>query len=148
MKGAAKDQWICFDGQGSLSAAGTGQVYANKDLINHHGGVVLLGNHLYGHSDSKGWVCMDFKTGNTVWANKGVGKGSVVAVDGHLITRSEEGPGIVALVEATPDGYKEKGRFPQPERSTKNSWAHPVVSGGKLYLRDQDVLLCYDLRQK
>ena len=68
-------------------------------------------------------------------------------MDDHLITRSEGGRGVVALVEATPDGYKEKGRFPQPERSAKNSWAHPVVSGGKLYLRDQDVLLCYDVKQ-
>jgi len=123
-------------------------VYANKDLVNHHGGVVLIGNHLYGHSDTKGWVCMDFKTGNLAWENKGVGKGSIVAVDGHLIMRSEKERGVVALAEATPDGYKERGRFPQPERSTKNSWAHPVVSGGKLYLRDQDVLLCYDLKQK
>jgi len=126
----------------------TEQVYANKDMVNHHGGVVLLGNHLYGHSDSKGWVCMEFKTGNVLWENKGVGKGSITAVDGHLIMRSERDRGLVALVEATPAVYKEKGRFPQPERSTKNSWAHPVVSGGKLYLRDQDALLCYDFRQK
>jgi outer membrane protein assembly factor BamB len=124
------------------------QVYANKDLVNHHGGVVRVGNHLYGHSDSRGWVCMDFMTGNVVWENKGVGKGSVVCADGRLITRSEGGRGLVALVEATPDGYKEHGRFPQPERSSKNSWAHPVVCGGKLYLRDQDVLLCYDLKPK
>jgi hypothetical protein len=54
----------------------------------------------------------------------------------------------VALVEATPEAYKEKGRFDQPERSKVESWAHPVVAGGKLYLRDQDVLLCYDVKGK
>jgi outer membrane protein assembly factor BamB len=126
----------------------TEEVYANKNMINHHGGVVLVGDHLYGYSDRRGWVCLDFKTGDVVWEKQGIGKGSIVCADGHLIMRSEEGKGMVALVEATPEGYKEKGRFPQPERSNRNSWAHPVVCGGKLYLRDQDVLLCYDLKPK
>lgn len=124
------------------------EVYANKDMVNHHGGVVLVGEHLYGHSDSKGWVCMEFKTGQVVWADKGVGKGSVVSIGGRLIMRSEGGKGTVALATATPEGYKETGRFAQPERSTKNSWAHPVVANGRLYLRDQDVLLCYDVKGK
>jgi hypothetical protein len=124
------------------------QVYANKDMVNHHGGVVLVGDHLYGYSDRHGWVCMELKTGNVAWADPGVEKGSVAYADGYLITRSEKDKGWVALVEATPSGYKEKGRFPQPERSKSQSWAHPVVSGGKLFLRDQDILLCYDLKKK
>jgi outer membrane protein assembly factor BamB len=124
------------------------QVYANHDMENHHGGVVRIGEYLYGHSDSKGWVCMEFKTGNVVWAKGGVGKGSVSYADSHLYMRSEGGKGNVALVEATPESYKEKGRFAQPNRSGKNSWPHPVIAGGKLYLRDQDVLLCYDVKQK
>jgi len=53
----------------------------------------------------------------------------------------------VALVEATPQGYKEAGRFDQPDRSKSNSWMHPVISGGKLFLRDQDLLLCYDVKK-
>ena len=124
------------------------EIYANRDLVNHHGGVVLIGDHLYGHSDTKGWVCMEFKTGKVVWADRGVGKGSVTYADGHLYCRSEGGAGIAALVEATPKGYVEKGRFDQPHRSSKNSWPHPVIAGGRLYLRDQDILLCYDLKAK
>ena len=65
-----------------------------------------------------------------------------------LYLREEGGKGTMALIEATPDGYQEKGRFDQPDRSDKNSWPHPVVIGGRLYLRDQDVLLCYDVQAK
>jgi len=64
-----------------------------------------------------------------------------------LYTRSESGAGTVALVEATPAGYKENGRFNQPDRSKQNSWPHPVIANGKLYLRDQDVLLCYNVKK-
>jgi outer membrane protein assembly factor BamB len=121
------------------------QVYANTDLVNHHGGVVKVGNYIYGHSDTKGWVCLDFKTGNVVWNNPGVGKGAVTYADGHLYCRSEKGAGTVALVAATPDGYKQVSQFDQPDRSKKNSWPHPVIANGRLYLRDQDVLLCYNV---
>ena len=124
------------------------ETYSNKDMADHHGGVILKDGFVYGHSDSKGWICMDVKTGEVKWSDKGVGKGSVTFADGHLYCRSEGGKGQVALVEATPTGYKETGRFEQPDRSTKNSWAHPVVANGRLYLRDQDALLCYDIKAK
>ncbi|MCY3020694.1 MAG: PQQ-like beta-propeller repeat protein [Planctomycetota bacterium] len=130
---------------GQFSAA---RLYDGKEITNHHGGVVLVGQCLYGHSDSGGWTCMDFKTGKVVWKNGGVGKGSVVCADGRLYTRSEGGKGTIALVEASPDGYKEHGRFNQPDLSGKNTWPHPVVCGGKLYIRDQDGLLCYDVKAK
>lgn len=123
------------------------QVYANKNMANHHGGVVLVDGHLYGHDD-KEWVCQNLKTGEVVWRNPGVGKGSVSFADGLLICRDEDNEGTVALVAPTPQGYTEKGRFNPPDRSSKNSWPHPTISGGKLYLRDQDVLLCYDLKAK
>jgi len=126
----------------------TEEIYANKNMANHHGGVILLGDFLYGFSDSKGWVCQDFKTGDIKWAEKSVGKGSIAYADGRFYLRSESRKGEVALVEASPDGYKEKGRFEQPERSAKNSWPHPVIANGRLYLRDQDVLLSYDVRKK
>jgi hypothetical protein len=71
-----------------------------------------------------------------------------VYVDGHFILRAEDGRGTAALIEATPEGFREKGRFNPPNRSEQNSWAHPVVSDGKLWLRDQDILLCYDLTGK
>ena len=75
-----------------------------------------------------------------------MGKGSVTYADGHIYHRGENGD--VALVEATPAGYKEKGRFRQPNRSANKAWAHPVIVGGKLYLRDWDVLLCYDIKEQ
>ena len=81
-----------------------------------------------------------------MWEAPSVGKGSVVYADGHLYVRSERGP--VALVEANPEKYVEKGRFDQPDRSGQSAWPHPVVSGGKLYLRDWDILLCYDVKAK
>ena len=113
------------------------------------GGAVLeLGDYLYGHSDSKGWICQEFKSGDIKWSEKGVGKGAIGYADGHFYCRSEGNKGTVALIEATPEGYKEKGRFEQPERSAKNSWPHPVIANGRLYLRDQDVLLSYDVRKK
>jgi hypothetical protein len=125
------------------------QVYANKVMVNHHGGVVRMGNYVYGHSDSKGWTCQDLRSGQAVWQEKGqVGKGSLVYADGRLYLRAEDGKGTVALVEATPQGYREKGRFDPPSRTDKNSWAQPVVAGGRLYLRDQDTLLCYDVLAK
>jgi hypothetical protein len=73
-----------------------------------------------------------------------VGKGAVVLADGHFYLRSEKGP--VALLEATTEGYREVGRFDQPGRSEQRAWPHPVVANGKLYLRDQDILLCYDVK--
>ena len=126
----------------------TEEIYANKNMANHHGGVILLGDYIYGHSDSKGWTCLDFKTGDVKWRHDGVNKGSIAYADGHFYCRSEGGKGTVALIVATPAGYQEKGRFEQPDRSKQNSWAHPVIANGKLYLRDQDVLLCYDVRKK
>jgi hypothetical protein len=123
------------------------QVYANKDMVNHHGSVVLVGDHLYGYSDGKGWVCQEFLTGKTVWAEKEkLGKGALTYADGNLILRAESGRGTIVLIKATPEGWQEQGRFDQPQRSDKNSWPHPVVCGGRLYIRDQEVLLCYDLK--
>lgn len=126
----------------------TEEIYANKNMANHHGGVILLGDYLYGHSDSKGWICQEFKTGDIKWSDRGVGKGSIAYADGHFYCRSEGGKGTIALIDASPDGYKETGRFDQPERSGKNAWPHPVVANGRLYVRDQDLLLSYDVRKK
>jgi outer membrane protein assembly factor BamB len=90
---------------------------------------------------------MEFKTGKTVWRDKSVGgNASVTYADGNLYCRSQRG--TMALVVATPAGYQEKGQFEQPDRSSANSWSHPVIAHGKLYLRDQDILLCYDVKQK
>jgi outer membrane protein assembly factor BamB len=126
------------------------QVYANKVMVNHHGGVVRLGDYVYGYSDSKGWTCQNFATGAALWQEKNkLGKGAIAAVDGRLILREENpGKGRVALIEASPAGYRELGQFTPPEQSGKNNWPYPVVAGGLLFLRDQDLLLCYDLRAR
>jgi outer membrane protein assembly factor BamB len=122
-----------------------GEIYADQSLPNHHGGIVLVGDHIY-FTNQRELVCLELKTGKIVWKNRSVGKGAVSFVDGHLIVRSEVGDGEIALVEAAPKGYKEKGRFPQPDRTDKNSWTYPVIVDGKMYIRDQGLLLCYDLR--
>jgi outer membrane protein assembly factor BamB len=118
------------------------QVWFNPQFQNHHGGVVLVGNALYGTNNNT-LMCVDFASGKTLWQDRSVGKGSIAYADGCLYVRSENGP--VALVAASPAGYRELARFNQPDRSGRNSWAHPVVTGGRLYLRDQDILLCYDV---
>jgi len=120
-------------------------VYHTRDMKNHHGGMVALDGYIYGSNDPGILTCLEMKSGRVVWQDRSVGKGSLTCADGHLYLRSENGP--VALIEATPAGYREKGRFDQPQRSGANSWPHPVVSNGKLFLRDQDILLAYDIKE-
>lgn len=127
------------------------EVYENKVMKNHHGGVVLIGDHVYGHNDN-GWVCQDFATGAEVWMNKSVGKGAVSSADGMLYCLDEK-TGAVVLAAASPTGWKESGRFtldPQSKiRSPKGHiWTHPVISHGKLYLRDQELVYCFDISGK
>ena len=119
------------------------ELYFRKEFQSHHGGFVLIGNHVYGTND-QALLCMDFKAGKIAWQNRSVGKGSIVAVDGMLIVRSEQGP--VALVVASPKGYEFRGKFDQPDRSGQSAWAYPVVADGTLLLRDQDVMLAYDVK--
>lgn len=119
--------------------------YFVKQMQNHHGGMVLVGNHIYG-TGSGMLICVDFDTGRVAWEDRSVGKGSVAYADGHLYVRGERGE--IALVEANPSEYVEKGRFMQPHRSSQSAWPHPVVAGGRLYIRDQDVLLCFDISAK
>jgi outer membrane protein assembly factor BamB len=122
------------------------EVYANKVMANHHGGVIKVGAFVYGYSDGKGWTCQDFKSGEAKWQEKDkLGKGAIVYADGHFYLRAED-KGTLAMIDASPDGYVERGRFEQTGRTRNKAWPHPVVAGGKLYLRDQDVLLCYNLK--
>lgn len=127
-------------------------LYSNKVMKNHHGGVVCVDGHLYGHSDGAGWVCQELKTGKEVWAHKGFGKGSVTYADGKLVCLDERS-GEVALVEASTRGWKELSRFKLAPLSTQRSsqggiWPHPVVVNGRLYLRDQELLHCFDVMSK
>ena len=121
-------------------------------LQNHHGGIVAVGDYYYfttgGNQGVRLIVCVDSKTGKIVWQNAwngGNSKGSVTYVDGVVILRSESGDGTIAMFEPTPAGYKELGRFDQPDRSNLNSWTYPVIVDKKMYIRDQNVLLVYDL---
>ena len=125
--------------------------YENKVMKNHHGGVILVGDHLYGHSDGNGWVCQDWKTGEQKWNEKGkLGKGAIGFADGMFYCL-DEGSGTVALIEATPNGWNEKGRFKlDPQTTIRNPqgriWTHPVIVNGRLYLRDQDLIYCYAMK--
>jgi hypothetical protein len=122
------------------------EVYFNNVLQNHHGGVVRVGDSVFG-TNNQVLICMDWKTGKSNWTDRAVGKGSVSAADGHLYVRGEKS-GQVVLVEATPAGYKQTGKLDQPDRGKRNAWCHPVIANGKLYLRDDDLLLCYDIKAK
>jgi outer membrane protein assembly factor BamB len=125
-------------------------VYSTKSMKNHHGGMVLVHGYLYGANGGNGetpaLVCLNFETGKLMWEDRKAGKGSIAYADGRLYYRNEGGPMI--LVEANPEKYVEHGRFNQPDRSKANAWAHPAIANGKLYLRDQGVLFCYDIKQK
>ena len=124
----------------------------NKVMKNHHGGVILVGDHLYGYSDGVGWTCQNFLTGEEVWAERSaLGKGAIGYADGKFYCLDEE-KGTVVLIDASPTGWKESGRFtldPQTKiRASRGKiWVHPVVSHGKLYLRDQDLIYCYDVKK-
>lgn len=131
---------------GSGSSFKAAEVYNGRKMINHHGGVILVGDHLYGISDGDMLRCLEMKSGSVVWEQR-CPKGSLGFADGLLIARSENNrrPEVI-LVEASPSGYKELGRFDQPEPSTFPKWPHPTISGGKLYLRDWDKLFAYDVK--
>ena len=122
------------------------RLFTTSDMKNHHGGMVIVDGYLYGSNDPGILTCLDLRDGSVKWKNRSVGKGSVTYADGRIILRSESGP--VVLVEATPAGYRELGRFDQPNRSGRSAWAHPVVAAGKLFLRDQDLMLCLSLKDE
>jgi hypothetical protein len=121
-------------------------------LKNKHGGVVRVGDYLYGDRDDSGFpYCAEFQTGKVApgWSKRvpkqGGGSAAVTYADGHLYFRYDNG--IVALVEADPNGYRERSTFKIPQAKSR-SWPHPVVVGGRLYLRDQNTLWCYDVKQR
>jgi hypothetical protein len=111
-------------------------------MMNHHGGVILTGGYLYGFSNSI-LTCLEFATGKPMWRDRSVGKGSLTYADGMLYLFSETN--TVGLAEATPEAYREKGRFMIEDQGLP-SWAHPVVCGGKLYIRNQSMLMCYNVK--
>ena len=154
------DYVFCSTGYGTgsallkLSKDGDGvkaeeQYFLGKnDLQNHHGGMVLHEGHVYcGHGHNKGFpICVNLKSGETVWGGniRGEGNGSAAAAiaDGHLVLRYQTGE--VAAIKASPTEYTLVGSF-KPEFQEDKSWAHPVIVGSRMYLREQDKLMCFDL---
>ena len=156
------------DGCHLFQLTANGNAFAAKDIYpknvqrkvpNSHGGMVLVGDHLYGHARGSGWVCQDFKSGKILWLDRTklvCISGSIMAVEDRLYLFTESG--VTVLLEADPKAWKEHGRFEIPEKSKvpqtrKTSqkagiWTHPVVANGRLYLRDQELLFCYDVRAK
>jgi outer membrane protein assembly factor BamB len=132
-------------GMVEIKADGKAQeVYFTREMRNHHSSSVLIGDYLYGFSSSI-LTAMRFDTGEVAWRDRSVGKGSLVFADGNLYAFSENGQ--VGLIEATPTTYREKGRF-NIQQGSLPTWTHPVVAGGRLYLRDQDTIYAYDVREK
>ena len=130
------------DGKATL-----GELWRTEELDNHHGGVILLNGDLYGTSTFRNrnlWVCLDWETGRNKHMEKGVGKGSLTYADGMLYTLSENS--VMGLVRPGESAYELVSSFRIPEGGKGNSWAHPVVCGGRLYIRHDNFLYAYNVR--
>ncbi len=143
---------ISADGSDKFAAAEV-KAYKKPELNNHHGGMVKVGDYAYfGHNQNDGNpVCVDLKSGDIKWGPEknpagGNGSAAVLLADGLLYFRYQNG--TVVLIEPSPDKLQVVSSFKEADRSGKESWPHPVIVGGKLYLRDQDKLVCYDVKAK
>ncbi len=122
------------------------EAYYAPKLPTSIGGSVEVGGNLYG-TNTGGLMCIDFPSGEVKWQDRSVGAGAICYADGLLFVHSEKDD--VALVEATSEAYKEKGRFTlpdQPDRGKSQAWAYPAIADGKLYLRDLGTMWCYDIK--
>jgi outer membrane protein assembly factor BamB len=130
------------DGKVSLE-----EVWRTKEMDNHHGGVILLDGNLYGTStvkNSKKWITLDWQTGENKFMHEGVGKGSLTYADGMFYTLSIDR--AMGLVRPTATGLELVSSFEIPKGGKGKSWAHPVVCGGRLYIRHGDFLYAYNVR--
>jgi outer membrane protein assembly factor BamB len=139
------------DADGDVKAE---ELYSSKRMQNHHGGMIVVDGCLYGANggnEGGALVCLDFQTGNVLWddrdsAERRAPKGSVALADGRLYYRTEKG--TMLLIEPNRKEYVERGRFEQPDRSEQPAWSHPIIANGKLYVRDQDTLFCYEVKAR
>lgn len=127
-----------------LSPSGAREVYFTRDMRNHHSSSVLVGDHLYGFSGSI-LTALRLADGTVAWRDRSVGKGSLIYADERLYLYSENG--VVGLAEATPDGYREHGRF-RIQAGSLPTWSHPIITGGRLIVRDQDNVYAYNVRSQ
>lgn len=133
-------------GDGEINAE---EVYFSPNMQNHHGGMIVVNDALYGANGGNGGgflTCLDFQSGELLWRDRNAPKGSLAMADGRIYLRSEDGKMI--LIEPSREGFVDRGSFEQPDRSSSPAWAHPVVANGKLYIRDQGLLFCYDVSAK
>jgi len=123
------------------------KVWESLDLETKHGGVVKIGNYVYGSGDenSRSWFCLDWKTGETKYEDNSFGKGVTIAADGMLYCYSENKREI-ALVKATPEKFDLISKFPVTLGNGENHWAHPVINKGVLYVRFGDTLMAYKIK--
>ncbi|MDH7501284.1 MAG: PQQ-binding-like beta-propeller repeat protein [Verrucomicrobiota bacterium] len=139
------------DASGEIKAE---EVWFSRKMQNHHGGMIVFDGCLYGANggnEGGSLICLDFKTGDVLWdmrddPERRAPKGSLAMADGRLYYRTEKG--TMLLIEPNRKEYVERGHFEQPDRSSLPAWLHPVIANGKLYLRDQNLLFCYDIRAK
>lgn len=128
-------------------------VYSNKHMTNHHGNVALIGEHIFGFSEGKGFMCQNFATGEVTWMERSkIRPCSLTYADGRIYSFTEDN-GTVVLLEASTSGWSESSRFQLPQLSKLRKpsgriWTPPVISGGRLFLRDQELLFCYDIKAK
>jgi outer membrane protein assembly factor BamB len=113
-------------------------------MQNHFATSVLYKGHLYGFSTDR-LRCVDFRTGQIKWDQAGLGKGSLVIADGHLIVLGDHGQLILA--KATPTRYSQVSRCQVFDRGTL-TWTVPVVSGGRLFVRSENALVALDVSGK
>jgi outer membrane protein assembly factor BamB len=134
------------DASGGLNAE---EVFFSPRMKNHHGGMIIVDGALYGAAGGNqgGFlVCLDATTGKELWSERKAPKGSLLMADQRLYLRTERGEMI--LIEPNRERFIERGRFKQPDRTREQAWTHPVIANGRLYIRDQDVLFCYDVTKK
>jgi outer membrane protein assembly factor BamB len=134
------------DENGAITAK---EVFFSPRMKNHHGGMIIVDDCLYGAAGGNqgGFlVCLDIATGKDLWSERRAQKGSLTMADQRLYLRTEQGELI--LIEPNRERFVEQGRFEQPDRTREPAWTHPVIANGKMYVRDQDTLYCYDIKKK
>lgn len=128
------------------------KLYVGNNLANHHGNVVFYDGHVYGSGAGRGFGCQKLATGEIVWTERKITTGSATFADGKLYCYAEQ-DGAVTLIDADPKQANIRGRFTIPEQSKSKKpsgkiWTPPVVSGGRLFLRDQELVFCFELKTK
>lgn len=139
--GSVKWKLVVEDGGAKLE-----EIWRTKEMDNHHGDVILLDGYLYGNSTfkhSKKWVCLDWQTGDMMYADPGVGKGSLTYADGMFYTLSIDR--VMGLIKPSSTSFEVISSFEIPEGGEGKSWAHPVICNGRLYIRHGEFLYAYNV---